>query len=141
MEASKYSDWLPRELFLRAIRTVRAGGIPWTLYYDGYWEPSDPERKGLEIGVTINLDQPVLIAKLDKVIANGFLERMDEDFRRMGFDVKRREHPRVNPRKEPDSKARTYKGYLTFYYKYVLRADDFLRESRRLLKCTPVQLI
>ena len=133
MENARYKTWVPTMLFVWAQRRVSFGGIPWHVFFDGYWEPGDKDRKGFEIGMNISVDGPVKVTHLDRVIREGFLERMDHDFSEMGFDAP----VRRGPLNAETLRERIRLGYLTFYYKNILNPSRYAEESRRLMSWRP----
>jgi hypothetical protein len=136
MERAKFAVWKPLELFLWQRRRVHVGGVPWIFFYEGYWEPGDPDRRGFEIGVSVHLEEPTAMARLDRV-SSGFRERIENGLRKLGFEIPARENPRVNPWRGGAKNMRTEHGYLNSYYKNVLSPALYRAESLALLRWNP----
>jgi hypothetical protein len=133
MERKRFRDWKPQELFLWQRRKVHVEGVPWIFFFEGYWEPGDSDRLGFEIGVSIFLEKPTSMGMLDRIFSGGFLERMEESLRRLGFDIPMRERPRAKPWVKH--------GYLSSYYKNILDPARYAAESLALLHWDPKKVI
>lgn len=87
LETPQGHGWQPRSLFLRQARRFRISGYRWSVYYDGYWEPVDPERRGLELHLLMISDDIRDRRDWIRLRAEGFVSRVDEDFSKLGFEV------------------------------------------------------
>jgi hypothetical protein len=112
--------------------SLRLGGVSWAVSYQGYWEPSDPDRPGFEIGVAMQAKAPMTADAYQRFRLSGFLRQMDLDFEKMGFGPSTRDES-VQEEKLP--------YWYTFYFKGVHDPGRFLPESRKLLKWEPKALV
>jgi hypothetical protein len=87
LQRHRENGWAPRAAFFRVAHRVRAAGYRWQVYCDGYWEPTDKDRQGLEVHVGLIPDKA--LGSRDWVILQdaGFVRRVDSEMARLGFEV------------------------------------------------------
>jgi hypothetical protein len=87
LRKNERQGWLPRRAFFRRERRVRVGGYRWSVYYDGYWEPLDRDRDGLELNLLLLSNEIHGSGDWERLVAQGFVHRVDTELGRMGYDV------------------------------------------------------
>lgn len=128
LETPQARGWQPRSLFLRRGRRFRISGYRWSVYYDGYWEPVDPDRQGLELDLLMMSDDIRDRRDWIRLRGDGFVSRVDDDFSKLGFEV---------PDRPPDWAEKRDKAPHLVFNKPVWKPERYLSEVRAMLAWTP----